>query len=121
MNNSVTAPGGGELRRYLDRADVLRATVEQLRKDLALGPAEFASPEVGDAAFEQLRAGVLGYLEAWQVRLPAALARAVNRVDLTERMVDEALARGGLPELAGLMVQRCLLKVLLRKRFAGEG
>ncbi|MBK6542509.1 MAG: hypothetical protein IPG10_14745 [Flavobacteriales bacterium] len=121
MDSGLMVQGDGEVRRYLDRAEILRDTVEQLRKDLALSPDEFASPEVGDAAFEQLRAGVLGHLEAWQVRLPAAFARAVNRVDLTERMVDEAMARGGLSELAGVMVQRCLLKVLLRKRFAGKG
>jgi len=121
MNQGLAAPNGRELRKYLDRAEVLHVTVEQLRKDLALSPDELASPEVGDAAFEQLRSGVLGHLEAWQVGLPAAFSRAINRVDLTELMVAEAIARGGLSELAGLMVQRCLLKVLLRIRFSGEG
>ncbi|MBK8339866.1 MAG: hypothetical protein IPK99_07640 [Flavobacteriales bacterium] len=121
MNKDLTAPGGGEVRRYLDRAEVLHSTVAQLRKDLALSPDELASPEVGDGAFEQLRSEVLGHLEVWQVRLPAAFSRAINRVDLTERMVAEAMARGGLSELAGLIVQRCLLKVLLRKRFAADG
>ncbi|MBP7516043.1 MAG: hypothetical protein KA791_15960 [Flavobacteriales bacterium] len=107
---------GRELRRRLDEAAILRNTVAQLRKDLDL-PA-LVEPPSGDGAFETLRAEVLLAVEGWTANNGAALSRAVNRVDLTERQVDDATGRGGLPELAGVMVLRCLQKVLLRLHFS---
>ena len=110
----------GALVRSLDRAEVLRETEAQLRKDLALSPIELPEQAVGDEAFEALRAIVLSNLDQWQRTGSASLARAINRVDLTERMVKGATDRGGLHELAGLMVVRCLQKVLSRARYAGR-
>lgn len=107
---------GGELRRRLDDALILRSTVAQLRKDLDL-PA-LIEPEVGAGAFEALRGGVLEALEGWAAGQGASLSRAINRVDLTERQVNAATGRGGLSELAGMMVLRCLQKVLLRLHFS---
>ncbi len=121
MNNELSKAGDQALVRSLDRAEVLGATVQQLRKDLALAPEALPEPEVGDAAFEQLRASVLRALDHWTRTGSSAFSRAVNRVDLTERMVNDATDRGGLHELAALMVQRCLLKVMLRKRFSEKG
>jgi hypothetical protein len=117
--NSELSKGEG-LVRSLDRADVLRETVAQLRKDLACDEEALRQPPVGDAAFEALREQLLVLLEAWQRSQPASLSRAINRVDLNERQVNEATARGGLHELAGSMVVRCLQKVLSRHRFAGR-
>jgi hypothetical protein len=116
VNEELSTTSGG-LRKQLDEAEVLLAVVVQLRKDLA--EEELTLPEVGEGAFEALRAEVLLRMERWQRSGSPALFRAINRVDLTEGMVDSALERGGLPELAGAVVLRCLQKVLLRKRFAG--
>lgn len=107
------------LRKRLDEAEVLLAVVMQLRKDL--GEEDLPLPKVGPEAFETLRTGVLDLLAAWQGSGSAALSRAINRVDLTEAMVTTAMDRGGLAELAGMMVLRCLQKVLIRERFAGRG
>ncbi len=105
------------LRKRLDEAEILLAVVLQLRKDL--NEEGIPLPAVGEGAFEELRAAVLVSLELWARTGPSALSRAINRVDLTERMVDGATGRGGLPELAGTMVLRSLQKVLLRLHFAG--
>ncbi len=107
---------GQELSRRLDEAAILRGTVSQLQKDLDLP--DLAGPKVGNEAFERLRTEVLRVLEDWASRNGPALSRAINRVDLTERQVDDAIGRGGLPELAGVMVLRCLQKVLLRLHFS---
>ncbi len=115
MDEELSTTGQG-LRRRLDEAAILRDTVAQLRKDLDLP--ELEQPPVGDEAFERLRAVVLRALEEWASRNGPALSRAINRVDLAERQVDEATGRGGLPELAGFMVLRCLQKVLLRLHFS---
>ncbi|MBK7556505.1 MAG: hypothetical protein IPI55_18490 [Flavobacteriales bacterium] len=117
-NDEVSRTGEG-LRKRLDKAEVLLETVHQLRKDL--GEETIGLPPVGDAAFECLRTDVKRQLDDWQRRGSIQLSRAINRVDLTELMVDDAMTRGGLHELAGSMVLRCLQKVLLRKRFAGLG
>ena len=114
MDGELSTTGEG-LRRWLDEAAVLRDTVAQLRKDLDLP--ELAGPTPGDAAFEELRADVLKAIEGWAAGNSAALSRAINRVDLTERMVNDATGRGGLSDLAGVMVLRCLQKVLLRMHF----
>jgi len=117
VNGELSTTSDG-LRKRLDEAEVLLAVVLQLRKDL--NEEDIPLPAVGEGAFEDLRGAVLVLLSNWQRTSSPALSRAINRVDLTERMVDEALERGGLAELAGSMVLRCLLKVLLRKRFAGS-
>jgi hypothetical protein len=93
--------------------------VLQLRKDLH--EEQIPLPRTDEQAFEQLRASVLGHMGAWERSEPARFSRAINRVDLTEGQVNEAMVSGGLPELAGRMVLRCLQKVLIRKRFAGLG
>ncbi|MEO8066561.1 MAG: hypothetical protein ABI599_02595 [Flavobacteriales bacterium] len=117
-NDEVSRTGEG-LRKRLDEAEVLYETVAQLRKDL--GEVDISAPPVGDGAFELLRTSVKALLDDWQRAGSTQLSRAINRVDLTERMVDQAMTRGGLHELAGTMVLRCLQKVLIRKRFAGTG
>lgn len=120
MNNELSKAGEQALVRSLDRADVLASTVEQLRKDISLSVEELPQPPVGDEAFELLRTHVLHALERWTSSDTPAFSRAVNRVDLTERMVNNATSKGGLHELAGLMVIRCLQKVLSRHRYAGR-
>ena len=64
---------------------------------------------------------MLAALERWAAANSAAMSRAINRVDLTERQVNGATGAEGLPGLAGLMVLRCLQKVLLRKHFSVRG
>lgn len=110
--------GGGALRKRLDEAVVLQATVAQLAKDLDV--ADLRTPPTGQEAFEAVRAQVLTALERMQAGSGSGLSRAVNRVDLTESQVNDALGRGGLVELAGLMVLRCLQKVLIREHYAGR-
>jgi len=117
MDGTMSTTGG--LRKWLDEAEILRAAVAQLRKDLELP--ELVEPPVGEGAFEALRAGVLAALERWAAANSAAMSRAINRVDLTERQLNGATGAEGLPGLAGLMVLRCLQKVLLRKHFSVRG
>ena len=90
-NDEVSRTGEG-LRKRLDEAEVLQETVHQLRKDL--GEEAIRLPPVGDAAFESLRADVERQLDEWQGMGSIQLSRAINRVDLTERMVNDAITRG---------------------------
>jgi hypothetical protein len=53
--------GPGALRKRLDEAVVLQATVAQLRKDLREEALEL--PEVGEGAFEELRTQVLAVIQ----------------------------------------------------------
>lgn len=118
MNEELSTTGGG-VRRWLDKAEVLAETVAQLRKDL--NAPELAEPEVGEGAFEALRAQVLPVVEARHRQGQHALGVVLYRVDLPEAHAKRSMAAGGLPELAGQVVLRCLQKVLTRKRFAGLG
>ena len=120
MNNELSKPGEGALQRWLDRAEVLRSTVAQLRKDLALEEADLPEPRVGDAAFEALRSGVLLRLEELLRQSPTALQTALYRVDIPEGHMRRTMDSGGLHALAGECVLRALQKVLTRLRFAGR-
>lgn len=109
----------GALRKRLDEAVVLQATVAQLRKDLREEALEL--PEVGEGAFEELRTQVLKVIQDREREGAHAFGLVVNRVDLTEHQMRAALAAGGLRGLAGAVVLRCLQKVLSRMRYAGLG
>lgn len=116
MNGSMSKRGSDGLRRRLDEAVVLRQTVEQLRKDLR--EPGLALPATGEKAFEDLRAQVLAVLRARESEGGHAFGLVINRVDLTERQLQQLL-KGGLNDLAAAVVLRCLQKVLSRMRYAG--
>jgi hypothetical protein len=101
-----------------DAAKLLERTAAQLRKDL--GVATLRAPVPGRHALEDLRGQVLEILERGPLAQAAARARAINRIDLTEGAVREAIRLGGQGELAGQMVLRCVQKVLSRERFSGR-
>lgn len=117
--NEPEDDGGGGLRKRLDEAVILQATVVQLRKDLREDALEL--PKVGESAFEELRAQVLAVVLEREREGAHAFGLVVNRVDLTERQMSSAMAGGGLNGLSGAIVLRCLQKVLSRMRFAGLG
>lgn len=119
MNDELSTTGGGGLRLRLSEAEVLADTVAQLRKDLNAPDLEV--PEVGEGAFEALRAQVLPVVEDRSRQGQHALGVVLYRVDLPEAHAKRCMAAGGHPELAGQLVLRCLQKVLTRKRFAGLG
>lgn len=119
-NNELSKPGSGNVQRYLDKAEVLHDTVQQLRKDLALTEADLPVPKVGEEAFEQLRSMVLPRLQQLHSKGVPALQAAMYRVDIPEAHLRRTMHLGGLHSLAGECVLRALQKVLTRLRFAGR-
>lgn len=107
------------LRPFLDRGEVLQATVDQLRKDLAVESDRIPVPEVGEGAFEELRTHVLPVLE--ELRSTHGFQVAMYRVDIPEKHLLRSMETGGMRELAGEVVLRCLQKVLTRLRHSGRG
>lgn len=120
MDKPLSRSWANAPQRYLDRADVLRATVDQLQKDLALEPQELALPGDPRDAFEDLRSQVLPILERLFARSAHDLKVALYRLDIPEPQLHRAMAAGGLHALAGEVVLRALQKVLTRMRFAGR-
>ena len=121
MNEGLSKTGSEDdgskgLRKRLDEAAVLQATVAQLQKDLREEELQF--PEVGEGAFEELRTQVLRTIEEREREGAHAFGLVINRVDLNERQVQAAMAAGGMNALAGSIVLRCLQKVLSRMRYA---
>lgn len=120
MNNELSKHEQGGVVRWLDKAEVLASTVEQLRKDLSMTAEELPVPLLGDEAFEHLRTSVLPRLETLHSKGTTVLQVAIYRVDIPEAHMRRTMARGGLRELAGECVLRALQKVLTRLRFAGR-
>ncbi len=120
VNDQLSKPERNGISLWLDRAEVLSATVEQLRKDLSMDNEALPEPALGDAAFEELRAAVLPRLDELFTQSSTALQVAMYRVDIPEAHLRRTMDSGGLPELAGECVLRALQKVLTRLRFAGR-
>jgi hypothetical protein len=120
VNNELSILDEGGVGPWLDKAEVLRSTVEQLRKDLSMDADELPVPGLGEQAFEELRISVLPRLETLQSKGTTVLQVAMYRVDIPEAHMRRTMARGGLRELAGECVLRALQKVLTRLRFAGR-
>lgn len=108
------------MQKFLDRAEVLSATVEQLRKDLSLEASEMPQPAVSEQAFEQLREQVKPVLDGLLARGVHALQVVMYRVDIPEAHLRRTLGSGGVHALAGEVVLRALQKVLTRLRYAGR-
>ncbi len=120
MDNSLSASGADGLQRYLDRAEVLQAVVEQLRKDLSISEEELPRPELNDRTFDLLSAMVLPVLLDLDARGAHALQVAMYRVDIPEAHLHRTMGRGGLAALSNEVVLRALQKVLTRMRYAGR-
>lgn len=111
MDHSAADRSGGLALRLVEEG-VLLAVVEQLRKDLATDRVGGVTADAG--AFEALRTQVRAALEARQAERLHALQVVLYRVDVPERVARKAMAAGGLHELAGCVVLRCLQKVITR-------
>ena len=120
MHNDLSRTDHSSLAHYLDRAEVLEATVVQLRKDLALSDDQLPLPELSVEAFEALRGSVQPRLEELEQMGRHALQVAMYRVDIPEGHLQRTLTMGGVPLLAGECVLRALQKVLTRLRYAGR-
>lgn len=120
MSHSLSKSHEEGVQRYLDRAEVLQATVGQLRKDLSLADEDLPVPAVSEMAFETLRAGVLPVLQQLDSAGEHALQVAMYRVDIPEPHLRRTLSNDGLNGLAGEVVLRALQKVLTRLRYAGR-
>ncbi|MBL7954669.1 MAG: hypothetical protein JNJ91_06495 [Flavobacteriales bacterium] len=120
MDKSLSRSDQQGIRLHLDRAEVLAATVDQLRKDLAVGADEIIPPDDPANAFEHLQAQVAPVLRALATSGDHALRVAMYRVDIAEAHLRRTLDRGGPDALAGEVVLRALQKVLTRMRFAGR-
>lgn len=120
MDNSLSASGADGLHRYLDRAEVLQAVVDQLRKDLSVSEEELPLPKLSERTFDLLSATVLPVLQDLQVADGHALQVAMYRVDIPEAHLRRTMGHGGLSGLADEVVLRALQKVLTRLRYAGR-
>lgn len=120
MDSPLSRSDDGSIQRFLDRAEVLRSTMDQLAKDLALPEDELRTPVTPQEAFEELRMQVLPAMERLGHQGDHAMKVAMYRVDIPEPHFRRTLASGGLNALAGEVVLRALQKVLTRLRFAGR-
>ncbi|MBL7953308.1 MAG: hypothetical protein JNM62_16495 [Flavobacteriales bacterium] len=120
MDDQLSRSGDVSIQRHLDRAEVLRSTMEQLCKDLSLSCDDLNAPAEVDTAFEGLREQVLPVLQQLDSQGEHALKVAMYRVDIPEPHFRRTLASGGLHALAGQVVLRALQKVLTRLRYAGS-
>jgi hypothetical protein len=119
MDKPLSRSGDAPLQRFLDRSEVLQATMDQLGKDLALAVDELHMPQDHTDAFERLRAEVLPVLQRMEAE-GDRLRVAMYRVDIPEPHFRRTMASGGLHALAGEVVLRALQKVLTRLRYAGR-
>lgn len=107
-----------ELDLHSPSADMLQGTREQLAKDLSIADFEFA--EVNYPDLPSMVREVQAFFEKLQQQNPAALMRAVNRVDLSESQYRKVKSMPGdfCENLAKAAVLRAFQKVVIRRKFS---
>ena len=107
-----------DLEQQNPSAEMLRETVEQLTKDLGIAGFSFTNQ-----SFDNLPAvamEIAAFFETLEQSNPAALMRAVNRVDLSENQYRKVKSMPGnfCENLAKAAVLRAFQKVHMRKKFS---
>lgn len=107
-----------ELDLHNPTADMLQGTRDQLAKDLSI--ADFTFPEKEYHDLPSIVHEVAAFFELLQTQNPAALMRAVNRVDLSESQYRKVKSMPGdfCQNLAKAAVLRAFQKVIIRKKYS---
>jgi len=107
-----------ELSAFTPDADILKATKEQLEKDV--GIADFTFQEETYSDLPAMVSELQVFMEDLQQKNPAALMRVVNRIDLSESQYRKVKSMPGdfTENLAKASVLRAFQKVVLRKKLS---
>jgi hypothetical protein len=107
-----------ELATLHPDADILKATKEQLEKDV--GIADFTFQEETYDDLPSMVSELQIFMEDLQQKNPAALMRVVNRIDLSESQYIKVKTMPGdfTENLAKASVLRAFQKVVLRKKLS---
>ena len=111
-----------ELAKYQDDSDVLKATFEQIQKDLGQYGLEAPIDIEGDTPFLKIFNNLRPVVEYLIEKDTPKLAQVIYRMDLNESKVAEALdnqsKENPVDALTLLIVEREMMKVVLRRKYS---
>jgi hypothetical protein len=107
-----------ELATLHPDADILKATKEQLEKDVGIADFTFQAETYDD--LPSMVSELQVFMEDLQQKNPASLMRVVNRIDLSESQYRKVKTMPGdfTENLAKASVLRAFQKVVLRKKLS---
>ena len=105
--------------KYREDEEIIRLTVEQIRKDLGTWCPEFRFSGQKNAIFDELAVQIADTLKLIRKSNPSVLKVILYQVDLKESLVPSASGRDSYFILAEKVIQREFQKVLTRRFFSG--
>lgn len=113
---------GFSIQPYLNDADILHQTAEQIKKDFSFFDIAILFDNGAGNAYEELCKQILPSVVQLVKSANQKLYAFLYRVDISEMQIKNESARN--PEktfeeiITGLIIKRCLQKVVLRKLFS---
>ncbi len=101
-----------EIEKYRHDLDVIRNTALQVAKDFEIYGVEISLPADELSAYEELKAQLIPVIEQLMCKNPEQLSQLLYRIDVNEK---KSAAASNAPELAHLILERELIKVITRK------
>jgi hypothetical protein len=106
--------------KYKDDKEIVRLTIEQIRKDLGSNLTPFIFSGESHRVFEELAAQISLFLEELHRANPSVLKLVLYRVDIPERDAALLLKKKAFFLLSEKIIRREFQKVLTRRYFSGE-
>ncbi len=101
-----------EIEKYRHDLEVIRNTARQVAKDFESYGIEIFLPIDEFSAYEDLKAQLIPVIEKLMRKNPEQLSQLLYRIDVNEK---QSAAAANAPELAHLILERELIKVITRK------
>jgi hypothetical protein len=105
------------LEKYRHDVEIIRLTIEQIKKDFGSLLPDLKAPVNADTLFEELKNQIVPVLQFLFKNNRSGLQSLLYRVDILEAEIP-AISTHFLPELAEKIIRREFQKILTRKYFS---
>ncbi len=111
-----------DITPYLNRADMLQETAEQIIKDFGMLGMEIKISQASNTTYPELFSVLLPLIEKLQKKNTQSFYSLMYRIDISEgqikKAVEDSKNRSFSEVLTDLILKRELLKVVIRKHYS---
>ena len=106
--------------KYRNDEELIRLTVEQIKKDFSVHLPELILSGGKEKLFDELHAQISAALTLLRKKNPSAFQSLLYRVDISETIVSKLPSENFCEALSGKIIQREFQKVLTRRFFSNK-
>ena len=113
----MKAPDFNNLSSYYSNENILRKTIIQLRKDLALSEEEFELTNTNQSLFEQLVNQVQRVIDDLLDSSFERFSQCMYRIDISEMQLEQCKTNNNYDSalISEMVIKRCLQKVVIKE------